>query len=91
MRTITVEPVLFGYVFALVMSSPLLQRYVVDELSAYHNFTNGEDRKLCANDTNVSDNITRLENVVQTQASHWLLGLSLSCKYCMACSINCNF
>ena len=81
MRLITVEPVLFGYVFALALSSPLVQRYIVDQLSAAHDFTKGEDTKLCKNDTNVSENITRLENLVQTEASHWFIGLSLSCKY----------
>ena len=80
MRLITVEPVVFGFVFAMALSSPLLQRYIVDELSAAHHFSKDDDKKLCENNTNVDENITRLENLVQTEASHWHIGLALSCK-----------
>ena len=76
MRVITVEPVIFAYVFALAMAAPLLQQYIYDELSEHYNFTKHED-KICK-DSSVSDNITTLENLVQTQSSHWFIGLSLS-------------
>jgi hypothetical protein len=81
MRAITVEPLAFAYVFALAMVSPLLQQYIYDELSDYHNFTKRESTKICKNNS-VSDKITSLENLVQTQTSYWFIGLSLACKYC---------
>ena len=80
MRVITVEPVVFAYVFALAMASPLLQQYIYDQLSEHYNVTKHGDSKICE-DNSVSDNITTLENLVQTRASYWFIGLSLSCKY----------
>ncbi|XP_028414836.1 proton-coupled folate transporter-like [Dendronephthya gigantea] len=77
MRVVTVEPVAFAYVFALAMVSPLLQQYIYEELGRSYNFTKGEE-ELCNNDTDVDESITRLENHVQTQATRWFVGLSLS-------------
>lgn len=80
MRVITVEPVAFAYVFALAMLSPLLQQYIYEELGESYNFTE-EEKKLCNNDTDVNASISRLEDLVQTKATRWFIGLSLSCKY----------
>ena len=80
MSLITVEPVVFSFVFVLAMLSPLLQQYIYEELSISHSFKTGNDSELCKNTTSVSENVTSSENLVQTEASHWLMGLSLSCK-----------
>ncbi len=87
MRVITVEPVIFVFIFAAAMAAPLLQLYIYEEVSEYHNFTKREGNTLCEN-TNVSDDIARLENLVQTQTSHWLIGLGLSGKYCSTIVFN---
>lgn len=83
---VTVEPVVFAYVFALAMASPLLQQYIYKELSNLHNLSGRDDSKLCDNGSSISNNITRLENMVQTAASHWFIALSLSCKYIIHCT-----
>ncbi|XP_028413275.1 LOW QUALITY PROTEIN: proton-coupled folate transporter-like [Dendronephthya gigantea] len=78
MRSVTVEPVVFGYVFSAAMLSPLLQQYIYDELSERHNFTITEDSQLCKNGTGDSGNISALENRIQTDASYWFIAQKLS-------------
>jgi hypothetical protein len=80
MRSVTVEPVVFSYVFTGAMIAPLLQQYIYDELSKEHNFTKADDNRLCINGSDNSGNVTALENRIQTQASYWFIALSVSCK-----------
>ena len=84
MGSVTVEPVIFCYVFTNTMLSPLLQQYIYDEVSREHNFTKAEDNILCANGSNSADHVTALEKHVETEASYWFIVLGVSGEHVLS-------
>lgn len=83
MCSVTVEPVIFFYMFTNIMLSPLLQQYIYDEVSRQRNFTKAEDNMLCVNGSANARNVTALEKRVETEASHWFVVLGVSCECCL--------
>ena len=80
MRLVTVEPVLFSYIFTAGILSPLLQQYIYDQVSKQHNFTKSEDEGLCINGSKNSTDDAALEKRIQSEASYWFIGLVISCE-----------